>query len=625
MLHDAPPILSAPARHGTTDLRCLALLAALILLAHGGSLFDGLFFDDHWHRVTLRSANWSWSDLVESATFDLPGRLANLWWQERPLQWRYSRPVAMAAMKTEQTLAAGDPRIVHAFALLWHLLAASLVYFIGTWALQHRSLALIAAAVFALHPHAVFTLGWTAARNALVGDVFFLAAIHLYARGSFRGRTPAAPNRPMLAIAWICWLLALFCRETSIVLPILLPVLDASAGGWTLTRRRMLQYGLFAATGAAYLFWRLAIFPTSAPPEIYFTAPSGPAYALWAAGKLLHMLFANAVFTPMFLGLATFGESASSSGAEYFVMFVILAALTAAYFRITRGDRFRNLWPVWIVAAFLPVIPVFVMPHFAYLAAPAFGLAVASVVARLPRHWGVAFAAFVLAASAWSTVIYRYVWRGIVRSEQLVYADILRTTRAGDLPPTGAPAPKLFFVNLPVTGIYGSVALREAWQRDDITGHVLSFADNPLMMTEPSSIDVLNDHEFELSMKWGAYFSGLAGRMLLDGMRSSPLAVGRSIDRPEFTATVLDADATGVRRLRFTFPKPLDSPDYFFFLTTPERPAARLQFVGDRFDLVPAPAPKREFSDWLAERDHYFRILNITRRIVRSDLFLTGD
>jgi hypothetical protein len=622
--HDSPPILPAPAPNRASDIRCLALLAGLILLGHGGSLFDGLFFDDHWHRVALRSAAWTWNDLIESATFDLPGHLANLWWQDRPLQWRYARPVAMAVMKAEQTLAGGDPRIVHGFALLWHWLATALVYCIGAWALQRRSLALIAAAVFALHPHAVFALGWTAARNALVGGVLFLAALQFYARGSFVGRGADAPSRPLLALAWICWLLALFCRETAVVVPLLLPILDLSAGGWTLVRRRWLFHSFFALTAAAYLYWRLAIFPTSVPPEIYFTAPAGPAYALWAAAKLLHMLFSNAVFTPMFLGLATFGGSSPDAWIEYAVMLAILTALTAGYCLATRGGRFRNFWLIWIVAAFLPVVPVFVMPHFAYLAAPAFGLAVAGVVARLPRNWGVALAAFVLAASTWSTVLYRYIWRGIVRSEQLVYADILRTTRASDLPWAGSDKPKLFFVNLPVCGIYGSVALRDTWNREDVTGHVLTFSDSPLMMTEPSGLYVLNDHEFELSMKWGSYFSGLAGRMLLEGMRSTPLAVGKSIVGPQFTATILDADATGVRRLRFTFPKPLDSPEYFFYMSTPERPAARLQFAGDRFDLAPAPAPRREFNDWLAERELYFRILNVTRRFVRSDLFLTG-
>ena len=67
--------------------RALALLGLVVLaLAHGASLWDGLFFDDYWHRVTLRTYGWGFNDLVESATFDLPGRLVNLWPQEQPLR-----------------------------------------------------------------------------------------------------------------------------------------------------------------------------------------------------------------------------------------------------------------------------------------------------------------------------------------------------------------------------------------------------------------------------------------------------------------------------------------------------------------------------------------------------------
>ena len=64
---------------------------------------------DHWHHQTLQRADWTWNDLIESATFDLPGELATLWWQERPLQWRYARPIAMAFMKLEHTITGGDP------------------------------------------------------------------------------------------------------------------------------------------------------------------------------------------------------------------------------------------------------------------------------------------------------------------------------------------------------------------------------------------------------------------------------------------------------------------------------------------------------------------------------------
>lgn len=63
----------------------------------------------------------------------------------------------------------------------------------------------------------------------------------------------------------------------------------------------------------------------------------------------------------------------------------------------------------------------------------------------------------------------------------------------------------------------------------------------------------------------------------------------------EFDVTVLDGDQRGFRRLRFSFGRPLDSPQYAFYLSSPERPAYRLTFEG-------ASPPADAESDRLFER-----------------------
>lgn len=615
-----------PLKDTRADIFAIAALAIVIFAVFVGTLWDGRFFDDHWHHETIRRADWTWNDLIESATFDLPGELATLWWQERPLQWRYARPIAMAFMKLEHALTGGDPFWIHAFALAWHAATAALVYFLGAWALRHRGWAFFAALLFALHPHAVFTLGWTAARNALVSGLFFVAAMHVYGLASFVGRSlDDRYCRKRTFFAWLLWLLALFSRETAVILPLLLPVLDFLIGRWSLVRQRLVVHGFFATTLATYLYWRLAIFPTSAPPDIYFTTPSGPAYALWAAGKLLHLLFAHTVFTPMFLGLATYGQN-GGAWIEYAVMAGVLLTLTIFYVIATRREPLRAFWSIWLVAAFVPVIPVFVMPHFAYLAAPAFAFAVASMLrgfSKAPRNVA---AAFVVAASLWTIAIYRICWRGIVRSEQLVAAQIQATTPLADLPARGFARPRVYFLNLPVSAIYTAVALRDLWPTDEIEGYVLTFADHPLQMQSPSAIEVLNDHEFEIEIKEGAYFSGMSGCMLIDGMRTSgPLREGQAIDAGPFLARVIFADETGIRRLRFTFQDSLNAPHTFFYLSTPEQPAARIRFSANSMRIETGDDWPGDYARWILDRTHFFQVLQNVSRFVRSDLFMTGE
>lgn len=687
-----PPYVAKP-RSRRADLLAILGLFAVVLVTHAGSLGDGLFFDDYWHRATLRELGWGFDDLTESATFNLPGRLANLWWQEQPLQWRYARPVAMLFMKIELLLSSGNPVGVHACALIWHALTTVLVYLLATWAIRHRGWAFLASALFAFQPHCVFSVSWIAARNALVSGFFFLAAIYAYASASpVRAGRKASLSTSRLLLTLLLWGLALFSRETAIIFPLLVLVLDVARGGTRLLARRLPTYAIIWLLTGAYLYWRLAIFPVAGPPNIYFTAPSGLAYLPWAASKLLHMLFALVFHTPLFLGLVTYDASTSSQLLTHAVMAVLMAAIAVWYVLASRRLRTRWLWPVWVVAAFVPVIPVFIMPHFAYLPAAALAIMLAVMLRRLRRWWRPAVTAFVIAGSLWSFGIYRYIWRGIVRSEQLVYEDIRANT------PHPQPGARLFFVNLPVAGIYSAVALREAWGIDDLESHVLTFAPHPLMMRQPCVIERVGDHELIVSTRPPGYFSGLSGRMLRDGMRpDSPLTAGTVVTGEFFDTSVLVGDEHGITKLKFAFHRPLDSEDFYFYVSSPARPAYHLRFAGptdpmDESDVemfaqsrATDPAERRQARELIVElarplaiqagspiqadlrdpqltsdqaldrveawwqsagasqmldqylawygdsadmrrqRDHYFQIDSFARRIIRSDLFITGD
>lgn len=638
MLQATPAGVLDPPHRPRSGVLAAAVLAITIAVAHGGSLWDGYFFDDYWHRVTLHEYPWTWDGCIEAATFDVPGQLANLWWQTEPLQWRYARPVAMALMKVEHFASGGDARVIHAFSLAWHWLAAMLVFAIARRLLGARqgetgdgfNWALLAALLFALHPQSVFCLSWTAARNALIGGVFFFAAILAYVASaqanvqhpdSLLGHPSlAVRSRFRLLAALAMWMLALLSRETSIVLPLLLPFVDHAVGGFVLVRRRWGIYSLFAALLAIYLVWRLAIFPTGGPPQIYFTTPRGAEYLLWAAAKLLHMLFAMFIHTPMFLGVAT-ATDASAGWLDYAMIALGVGLLVAIFARFSRGERARWLCVAWCVLAFVPVIPVFVMPHFAYLAAPAAAMAAAMVVRGLPR-WRAAASALLVLYFAWPLGLYRFAWRGIVRCEQVIYAAIAEQTPIA--PPAGA---KLYFINLPIAGIYATVAMREQWQQPALDGYVLTFAPHPLAMDEPFRIEKLSDRAFRLSADRPIWFAGRSGRMLIDGMRrGEALVSGARVSGVDFDVTIENGDAAGVRAMRFDFHKPLSSPDMRFFVTTPDRPAVAIDWSRDPMTQLAAPwAPSPRIAEMLREREYYFDIVGFVRRFIRSDVYMTGD
>lgn len=608
--------MSAPLR----EMAVAATLAALVMLAHGASLNDGLFFDDHWHRVLLRERGWSLHDLVESATFELPGRLMNFWWQQRPLQWRYPRPVAMLAMKLEYVLTGGDPVGLHACGLVWHGLTALLVYRLGRWALGSSAWALVAAALFVIYPHSVFAVSWIAARNALTSALFFTVAVYAYATASLsRDRTPRPLSAARLAVALTAWLLALFSRETAVIFPLVVLLLDLGFGGARHLFRRAPLHLLFCLLAGGFVFWRLAVFPDAQVPEVYFTPPAHASYVVWAASKLLFMLFALTFQTPMFMGLATY-DGQVTEPLTHALIAVLLAAATVAYVWISRGWPGRWVWPAWIVAALVPVVPVFVTPHFAYLPAVALAILIAGVLRRLPRSGRVVVPALLLTITLGTHSLYRIAWRGIVRAEQLVYAELAASALAA------APAPdsKVFFIDLPAAACYATVVLRDVLHAPDLEGWALTFTPHhPLMTIHPPRVERRGPNQIVLSTASPGYFSDLCGRMLLDSMRpDTPLRPGHVIPGQLFDTAILEADEHGVTRLAFTFHRPLDSPD-FHFCAAPVRTAG-VPPSGAAYARPIGAGDPTTYRRWEAERERYLALMRLVRRVVRSNLYLTG-
>ncbi|MDM8008298.1 MAG: hypothetical protein QUV05_19330 [Phycisphaerae bacterium] len=570
--------LPGPPRNAARGIACAIGLLLIVLAAHGVSIWDGLFFDDHWHRAAFRNYGWSPSDLMESATIDLSGRLNHLWWQERPAVWRYPRPVAMAVAKAEFVLSGGDTRIIHACALCWHWFMALLVYWLALKAGLERRWAFCAGVIFIILPHSFFSLGWTAARNAVVGTFFFTAAVAAYMSASL-----GHPSRWTLVRWWrealpaLLWALAILSRETAVVFPFVIFLIDVSYGGRRHFSRRLPCHAVFWVLTLAFIAWRWTSFDVGNVPDIYFTKLTGWTSGYWAGSKLLQLLFSQIFYTPMLMGLATYQGVAGEELVAHAVMAVLVGLVAIWYIAVSKGKGGRWVWPLWCIAAFAPVVPVFAMPHFSYLASVPYAVMVAILLAGVAAEWRKTVAFLVIAATVWSLGVYRVAWWGIIRSEQIVYTDMVESTSQ---PPP--PASKLFFLNLPIAAIYAPDAMREAWKTPDLEGYTLTFAPHPLMMTRPCVVEQLNDHEFTVATEPPGYFSGLPGKMLIDGMRpGSPLTPGTVIKKKPgfpFDATVVEADHLGVRKLRFRFHRPLATEGYYFYLSSPERATYRLTF-----------------------------------------------
>lgn len=582
---------SPPERH-QDRIVSLALIICTLLF-NLPTMRDGLFFDDHWYRAMIRSSGWGYLSQVESCSFELPGHIAKLWWQDHPLKIRHARPVAMLILKTEYLLTGGYPPAMHLLSILWHAATAVMVFHLVRWLHCERRWAFLAGAVFILNPQAVFTVGWISAQHAIISTCLLTAAILAYASASTIEATRRSRRSHVLyqvgwsqvRIGWlvlaiVLWGLSLFCHEVAIVFPLLVMLLDAGYGRSSLLLYRLPIHAVLWSLALAYSYWRWVIFiPSSVPMPWELLAPHNNSLS-WGTGKLVQLLFSVMCWTPMFMDGILSGDWLSNHLLiDVAVLFVMGAIL--AWYRYASGElRCRFLWPIWIVAGLVPTIPMFTLPCFSYLPFVAYAIMMTIMLRRLPSKPRLILLIGMFVVMIGLGGIYRSLWRAIIQSEQLIISDITSTT------PIPEPGCQVFFINLPVVAIHTPAALREAYGLQDLAtppdmeGHILTLAPHPLVMDQPSVVEQLNDFEILVSTPAPGYFSGPTQSILLDYTRKpeNGLYQGLVVEGNLFDTTIVEADDKGIRKLRFKFHLPLSSPHFYFYICSSERPAYRRLF-----------------------------------------------
>lgn len=604
---------SAPrgARRGT--LFGVVFLAAAVLLVHGWSLGDGTVLDDYWHQRAMREHGWSLSELMRSVRIDTHD-LADVWWQEKPVRWDYPRPLFILAMKTVYEASGRDPVGLHALSISLDFLTALMVWRLAWLLTRQRGWSLLAGLLFVAYPHSVISVAWPSAQNTVLINALMLACLLLYLRASGLkvgpqsardGDPPTPMRRGGFALLFLVWAASLFVRENALTLPVLIVAFDFAFGGVRQVRARMGYYVLFALVGGAFLAWRAVAFG-GAMPDVYLRLPDGDiaAYVAWCAAKLLHYICASIWLAPMVVGpTGRFNPWTEATG-DCVLMLAIVAVLAATYFTLAKHVRGWWIWPLWIVLAVLPVVPVIATPHSGNLCAIPFAIAVVlgAGTARFGRsraigRWGRATAWFYVAGVVLFAVFSRAQWTGIIGAERIATARISAAPPARDVS-------DVFVMNFPFVNVYnrlGLVAELGPWF-DKVRYHVLTYAPDPVLIEQRITLEQVDEHSFTLAIEGQPWFSRLLGRFLIDAYRTSGrLTEGQVVRHEQFDVRVLEADDQGVRKLKFTFRKPLSDPAYCFYLATEHCAAARIRFSSPPVSAV-APIMRPDEIDSAAAR-----------------------
>ena len=363
----------------------------------------------------------------------------------------------------------------------------------------------------------------------------------------------------------------------------MLVALDLGFGGWRHVRARWPVYALMGVASIVYLVWRLSALEPM--PPVYLRRPDGPGYALWLVAKLIHYVCCAIWLAPMTIGPTGRFDPFTEVPGAMLLMIGIVVVMGAGYALVACRARGFWIWPMWIVLALLPVVPVLATPHAAYMCGVGFAVAAVlgpglgrrrqpTVISRLSR----AAPIFFLVASAVLVSLYRLQWTGMIAADRLAVDHI------ADRPPPNDEVTDLFFLNLPFTNIYAKLCLADRWgpSVENLGFHVLTWSPDLVSFEGRCTVTQLDGHRFSLRVDGRPYFSSLLGRVLIEAFRTSGrLRTGDEIETSDFTVRVVEADASGVHELIFAFPEPLASERYAFYLSTRLCPATRIRFRPD--------------------------------------------
>lgn len=358
----------------------LFLASALVYLP---SLWNGFAYDD---VVIIKGDK-------RVTEFQVDGILTKPYWTTPG--FALYRPLVTLTYATDWQLANGAPWWFHAVNILWHLLATLAVFLLlRAWFSAQWSA--LGALVFGLHPVHVEAVANVVGRAELMAGAFALFACASWAHERPRNRWLR------FALVALLFALALVCKESSVVMPGLLVLIDAARGHWRSLRelpryvvRKSPELIAFAALIAGSFLLRAkfagGLTPTQLDPIVeVIKAPEQRIMTALQVWPTMAWLFVM----PWRL-LADYGPRifmpAEGLPAESVLGFaLVLACVMGGTVALARGRGLLGLALWWVPISFLPVanflVPIGVLLAERTLYMPSFVVALAATAAA--QHFG---------------------------------------------------------------------------------------------------------------------------------------------------------------------------------------------------------------------------------------------
>lgn len=380
-----------------TGARAMLLIGLLAIVAYSNSLGGEFVFDDTDQIVENQNIR-SWDNLAKAFTTHVwafregaPTAAAR---SDLPPPLPYYRPLFTVMLTVEYHLLGLWPQGWHLVSLLLHILCAVAVFYV-ILAMSGRSLvALMASAVFAVHPVHAESVAWVSGMTDPLFGVFFLGSMYLYLKQRGSRSEHAHGGARGLALSLILFAFAAFAKETALSLVLLIFGYEFIANSSSLIGRLKISFKRSApyfAVALLYLVPRYLVLG-----ELMWRNPQAPerplAYTLLTL-PLVVCTYARHLLWPAGLSVAynTHFVTTITSG-EFLVPAALLSAAAIALF-LYRKKVSREVWLALLLIG-IPLLPVLnlgqvsreeylVFDHYLYVSVAGLGFMIGLGIARL--------------------------------------------------------------------------------------------------------------------------------------------------------------------------------------------------------------------------------------------------
>ena len=230
----------------------------LALALYLPSVRNGFAYDDH---MVIRA------DPRVHDLSNLPRLFAEPYWNDEELG--LYRPLASASYAIDWAVADGNPQWFHWVNTFWNAGACALLFLLLTRFVPTPA-ALLGALVFAVHPVHVEAVANVVGRAEVMAALFSIAAMLLWLRADVGRRHGAGTGAGIVLL----FLLAVLSKESAIMLPALIALLDvargairpASVAAWFRTHAAVLS--ALALTAVAFLVLRTLVLGELGPARV---------------------------------------------------------------------------------------------------------------------------------------------------------------------------------------------------------------------------------------------------------------------------------------------------------------------------------------------------------------------